>query len=138
MLEQPLRLPPRVAQFEPTPDDLAALTDEIELARGQLLGFDQHVLPHAHLAEVVEERGVADLLHLVRGEADLPEGTVVGAIDRGGQGHREVGDPEGMAGGRRVPRLDGGDRGLHEALEQGLDGLVEAAVLERDGGLRRE
>ena len=137
-LEQPVHLAARVAQLEAAPDDLAALPDQVELARRELLGLDQHVLAHADLAEVVEQRGVADLLHLVGREADLAEGAAIGAVHRGGQRHREVGHPEGVARGGRVARLDRGDRGLHEALEQRLDGLVEAAVLERDGGLGGE
>ena len=39
-----------------------------------------------------------------------------------------------MAGGGGVARLDGGDRGLHEALEEPLDLLVEHGVLDGAGG----
>ena len=51
---------------------------------------------------------------------------------------RELGDALGVTGRRRIARLDRGDRGLHEAVEQRLDLLVEEDVLERDAGLRRE
>ena len=134
VLEQPLGLPARVAQLQAAPDDLAALPDHVELAHRELLGLDQYLLAHADLAEVVQERRVADLLHLVRGEAHVTEGAAV-TVHRGGQSHREVGHPERVTRGGGVPRLDRGDRGLHEALEQGLDRLVEAAILERDRGL---
>ena len=43
-----------------------------------------------------------------------------------------------MAGGGGVARLDGGDRGAHEALEEGLDVLQQPAVLQRHRRLRGE
>ncbi len=51
---------------------------------------------------------------------------------------RQLGHAERMTGRGRVARLDRGDGGLHEPLEQGLDALVEPAVLERDRRLGRQ
>jgi hypothetical protein len=52
----------------------------------------------------------------------------------GGEGR----DAEGVARGRRVPRLDRRDRGGDEPLEEPLDVLVEPAVLDRDRRLAGE
>ena len=48
---------------------LEALQDHLALVLVELLGLDQHVLAHADLAEVVQQRGVLDLLQLVERDA---------------------------------------------------------------------
>src|SRR5439155_5906443 len=52
-----------------TPHEMVALLDELELQGIELLGLDQHLLPYADLAEIVEQPGVADLLDLLPREA---------------------------------------------------------------------
>src|SRR5262245_13631862 len=102
MTEEPVRLASGVAQFEPSANDLAALPNEVELTRRELLGFHQHLLAHAHLAEIVEQGRVADLSHLVRREPDVAEGAAVSAVHRGWERDGEVGDAERVARGGGV------------------------------------
>ena len=112
------------------------MADALEVGRVELFRFHQHVLAHADLAEVVQEAGVAQLAQLLRGEAHVAEAAAVGAIDRLGQPHREVGHAERVAEGGGVARLDRGDGGLHEAVEELADAVVEAPVGQRHRGLR--
>jgi hypothetical protein len=51
-----------------------ALADHEHLADVELLALDEHLLAHAHLAEVVQEARVADLLELVAREATSRKG----------------------------------------------------------------
>ena len=125
-------------QLEPALQDLGALANQLETRGGQLLGLDEHVLANANLAEVVKERGIAELADLVGREAHVAEGPTGGAVGGLGEGHREIRDAEGVAGGGGVPRFDGADGGADEALEEDAHALVEAAVLEGHRRLRGE
>ena len=95
--QQEVELAAAVAELDAALDELHPLRDHLEVPRVELLGLHQHLFADAHLAEVVEQRGVADRLHLVGREADLAEGAGVGAVRRRGQRHRQVRHPEGMA-----------------------------------------
>src|SRR5207244_11934575 len=102
LLEQVLDLAPAVAQLEAPADGLDALLDQLEMLGVELLGLDEYLFPHADLAEIVEQRGVADLLHLVRREVHLsvrPRGHAINGLR---EADRQVRDAEGMAGGGRV------------------------------------
>ena len=117
---------------------MVALLDELELQGIKLLGFDQHLLPHADLAEIMEQAGIADLLDLLPGERHAAIGAVLRAVDDGGESHRHVGDPSRVAEGGRVPLLDRVHRGPYEPLKQPLDLLVQPAVFDRDRRLSGE
>ena len=55
--------------------------DRLELHRIELLLLDQHLLADADLAEVVQQRGVADLAELIGREVDVAVVAVIDAID---------------------------------------------------------
>ena len=101
------------------------------MRRIEFLGLDQHFFPHSHFTEVVQQRGVAELAHLLASEVQVTVRTGIGAVHGLGQRHGQVGHAEGVPRGRRIARLDGRHRSLDEALEQVLNGLVEQAVLQR-------
>ncbi len=84
-------------------DQLEAVLHRAQLVRVELLGLDQHVLAHADLAEVVQQRGVADLLDLLAGEAQCPEFRLGQRIHLLRQGHRQRRDTLGMAGSGGIP-----------------------------------
>ena len=50
--------------------------------RVELLGLHEDLLAHPDLAEVVQQRGVANLAHLVGGEPHVAKGPVGGAVHR--------------------------------------------------------
>ena len=133
-----VELAPRDVELETALDDLPALPDQLEMPRVELLGLHEDFLAHPDLAEVVKQRGVANLAHLVGGEPHMAQGPLGGAVHGRGHRHRELGDAGGMPGGGGVAGLDGGDRGLDEAFEEAVDAVVEPAIVEGDGGLGRE
>ena len=108
------------------------------MPRIELLGLDQHFFAHADLAEVVQQRCVANFLHLLAGEARARVGAGVAAVDGFRQTHGKRGDAEAVAGGGGVALLDGRHRGFHEAFEQCLDVQVELAVFVSHRRLRSE
>ena len=112
-----------------------AIFDQLQLVRLQLLGLGQHVLAHADLAEIVQQRGVAKFTQFVPAEADVAQPGAVDTIDRDRQALGKTGDAEGMAGGDRIARLDGLHRGADETFEQLFDIGVENAVLQGHTGL---
>jgi len=65
-LEQMIDLAARVVELDSPLQHFTTLADQIELAGPQLLGLDENLLAHADLAEVVEQRRVADLAQLLR------------------------------------------------------------------------
>src|SRR6266496_2131170 len=65
---QELRPPPPEFPFPGPAHVIVALPDEVELQRVELLRLDEHLLPHAHLAEVVQQAGVPDLADLLARE----------------------------------------------------------------------
>ena len=115
--------------------EVEARPDGVELQRIELLFLDQHLLADADFAEVVQQRGVANLLDLVGSEADIAILPVVDAVDHFGQLDGEVRHAERVAGGGRIALLDRRDRRGDEALEQPLDRFVEQVVLDRHRGL---
>src|SRR5256885_12029793 len=60
LLEKLGPLAPELA-LRGAPHEVVPLLDEVELQRVELLGLHEHLLPHAHLAEVVQQAGIADL-----------------------------------------------------------------------------
>ena len=115
--------------------EVEAGPDELELVREELVRLHEDVLAHADLAEVVQERGVAELLEGGGIEADAPEVGGRRLLDRAGEAAGEERHPAGVAGGGRVPLLDRDHRRLHEPLEEPLDLRVQERVLDR--GRRR-
>ena len=112
--------------------------DDLELPIVELLGLDQHLLAHADLAEVVQHARVFDLAQIVAREVHGSERPVGDGVHLLGQGHAQGGHAPRMAGGGRIARLDRGDRGVDEALEQSPDLVVEDRVLQRHARLRRQ
>ena len=108
------------------------------LARQELLRLDEDVLAHADLPEVVEDGGVPELAQLLAGYAEAGVRPLRRAVRGLGQRPGQERHALGVARGRRVALLDGRDRGVHEALEEGADRLGQAPVLDRDGRLRGE
>ena len=118
--------------------ELEPRADRVALVRVELLGLHQHLLAHADLAEVVEQRRVLELLQIAAAEADVGERPVAHRADALGQAAREHADAARVAAGGRVALLDRLHARAHEALEDALDLVVKERVLERDPGLRRE
>ena len=112
--------------------------DRLERVRVELLRFDEHLLAHADLAEVVQERCVLELLHFALRELHAGVRAAIGAIDRLREAAREHAHTKRMAARRRITLLDRLHTRAHEALEDAADLVVQERVLERDAGLARE
>ncbi|MNK80723.1 hypothetical protein D3C87_1004480 [compost metagenome] len=132
MLQEEVQLPAGELGFQRLLDEVEARLDQLLAVRIELLGLDQNLLAHADLPQIVKQARIAQLPNLLPAEVKLPEVPHVEAIDLLGECHGQAGDPRRVARGGRVSRLDGGDRGVHEALEEALDTLVEDVVLDRD------
>jgi len=108
-----------------------AMADDVEMGLGQAGGFGEHFLAYADLADIVEQPGVEEFLQIARAENDLGKiGAVV--VHDPGQGHAQAGHPVGMPGGEGVTGVDGRGQGLHEGIDQGLDGLEVQGIAEGD------
>ncbi len=114
------------------------LEDQFQSLGLQLLRFDQHLLPNADLAEIVEQAGIAQFPELAIREPQVAEGATGRGVDGFGKAHREGRHPARMARGHGVPLLDGRDRGVHEPLEEPLDVLPEPGVLDGHPRLPRQ
>ena len=114
------------------------LLDERESVGVELLRLGEHRLPHPDLAEVVEERCVAQLGHLVAGEAQPPVRLRGFLLDGPRQCRRVVRHTQRVARGGGVALLDRQHRGAHEALEEVLDLLHEPGVLDGNRRLGRQ
>ena len=128
----------RGAQPEIALEQLHAVADAVEIRRIELLGLHEHVLAHAHLAEVVQQRGVAQLHQLVVAEFELAVRSGLAAIDDLGEPDREVSHAERVARRGGVACFDRGHRRLHESLEQLANRQVQPAVVDGHRGLRGE
>ena len=133
--ERPVELGASRPQHEVALEYLHPVADAVEVGGIEFLGLHQHVLAHADLTEIVQQRGVAQLHQLVVAELELAIGTRLAAVRRLRERHREVGHAERVAGRRRIARLDRRHRRLHEALEEVPDRQIEAAVVDGDRGL---
>ena len=135
---QPFGPLPFVTEFGRTHQEHVALL-HLQQSRGvQLVRLHQHLLPHAHLAEVMQQPGITKFAELVPRKPDGCERTVIDAVHRLGQVAGHGGHPLGMPRCGGIPVLDRRHRRLHESLEQPLDRLVQLRVLERDRRLARQ
>ena len=76
---------------------IKALADDVYLRGIKFFGLDQHFFPHPHFAKIVQQRGVADLLHGRAIEAHLRVRAGVQFVHGFRERHRKIGHPEGMA-----------------------------------------
>src|SRR6185436_12349240 len=96
------------------PHDRKTLLERLELMWEQLVALDEDMLAHAHLAEVVEQRGVSQLAELLRAEADAGIGPHRQPIEMLGDADGEQRHALGVTGRRRIARFDRVDRGADE------------------------
>ena len=109
-----------------------------ELQRIEFFRFDQNFFTHADFAEVMQQRCVAQLLHLFPGKAQLAVRSARLAIDRLRQRHCHFTHPVGMAGRRGVALFDGLHRGVHESIEEVFDVPIQPRVFVSHRRLRGE
>src|SRR5258708_33484191 len=74
-------------------DEGVPLAQQAERGRVQLLRLDQYLLAHAHLTEIVQPAGVADLLQLVARGVDAAERPLAGAMHQLGELPRVASHP---------------------------------------------
>ena len=86
----------------------------------------------------MQQRRISDLAHLVGREVDLAIGAVVDSVDSLRQLDCQIGDPERMAGRRRISLLDRGNSCRYESFEQPFDRFVKEVVLHGNGRLAGE
>src|SRR5205823_12438977 len=100
-----LGAPPPELPLRRAPHEVVTLPDQLELQRVELLRLDEHLLAHAHLPEVVQQPGVAELADLLAREAHALVGAVARAVHHDGEAHGHVRDPPRVAEGGRVALL---------------------------------
>ncbi len=108
----------RVLELHRTLNEVEPGLDHFELAGHELFGLDEDVLPHADLAEVVEQTCVAELLELVVSHvyvAILPSSDLSHGV---GESGRQRLNATRVTGGARISLLDRGHARLHEAVEE--------------------
>ncbi len=115
-----------------------ALKDQLKFHGVEFLGFHQHLLADADLAEIVQQAGVADLPQLPLREEGLAVGSVGCAVDSLRESHRQVRHPARMARGHGITAFNGGHGSVDEAFDEQLDLLPQRRVLHRDARLARE
>ena len=112
--------------------------DGLKLVVVEFPGLDQHLLAHADFPEVVQHPRIFDLAQVFAREVQSSKRAFVDRIHVLGQGYAQGGHPARMAGCGRIARLDSGDRGVDETLEQAVDFVVQDRVLQRHARLRRQ
>src|SRR5438309_1556420 len=116
---------------------LESSAQDLQLVRLQLVRLDEHVLADADLAEIVQQRRVAQLLALVAGELRPAPAArrPVRARQRVGEADREPGHAARVTRRGRVARFDRDHAGADESLEELLDLLVEQSIVDGRRGL---
>ncbi len=132
---QVLQLALQIVLFDQLIDAQKPRFDQLQLVVIELLGFDQHLLAHADLAEVVQQRSVANLPDLFAGETHRRKLAVAQTIDGHSQAGGELGDAEAVTRGRWIALFDRCHRRGDEALKEVADVLNQDVVQNGHGGL---
>ena len=123
------------ARIDIASDVIEAIEQTGILERVEFFGFDEDFFVNADLAEIVEQSGVAQLLHLLARKTQVGVRTLGLAIDGLGERNGHFTDTLGMAGGGGIALLDSFYGSVHETVEKVFDVAVELGVFVGHGGL---
>ena len=124
-----LQLAAHHAHFHFLADVIEALLHQFHLQGVQLFRLHQNFFAHANFSEVVQQRGIADFLHLLVIEMAGAVGTGGNLVHNFGQALGVSGDAQRMPRRRGIALLNRGDGGFHKAFEERLNIVVELAIL---------
>ncbi len=120
-LQKHLQLAAHHAHFHFLADVVEALLHQFHLQRVQLFRLHQDFFAHSYFSEIVQQRGVANFLHLLVIEMAGAVGTGGNLVHNFGQALGVSGHAQRMSGGCGIALLDRGHRGFHEAFEQAFE-----------------